>query len=64
MKKYLYETKEWEDLIAEVDAEVAAEGGDTGSNMAEKPYLPPECREYFNNLPPEKKKKYYDLLPD
>ena len=63
MSQYPYETEEWERLEAEVDAEVAAEGGSTGSNMAERPYLPPECREYFKNLPPEEKKKYYDLLP-
>ena len=52
MKKYLYETKEWDDLVAEVDAEVAAEGGDTGSNMAET-YIPPNVKEILKDVPAE-----------
>ena len=62
MKKYLYETKEWDDLVAEVDAEVAAEGGDTGSNMAEKPYIPPEAHKLWENLPQGKKDEYLALF--
>ena len=64
MSEDMHETESWKKMVARVEARVAAEGGSTGSNMAERPYLPPECREYFKNLPPEKKKKYYDLLPD
>ena len=62
MKKYLYETEEWKKMEARVDAEVAAEGGSTGSNMAEKPYIPPEARERWKNLPQEEKDKIYAII--
>ncbi|MBO4304681.1 MAG: hypothetical protein J6A21_08870, partial [Lentisphaeria bacterium] len=37
----IHETKEWKEMVARVDRRVAAEGGSTGSNMAEPPYVPP-----------------------
>ncbi len=52
MNEDMHETEEWEDLIAEVDAEVAAEGGSTGSNMAET-YIPPNVKEILKDVPAE-----------
>ena len=50
---YLYETKEWEDLVADVDRQIAEEGGSTGSNMAEPLYFPPGPARIPDGLPPE-----------
>ena len=53
MKKYLYETKEWEEMLAEAEANAAALGGSTGSNMAEEPYIPPNVKEILKGIPAE-----------
>ena len=62
MKKYLYETEEWKNKVAEAVAKAAAEGGSTGSNMAEEPYVPPEAHELWKSLPQEKKDEYLALF--
>ena len=49
---YLYETKEWEDMIAEVGKH-AAETGGGGSNMAEPLWFPPGPVRIPDGLPPE-----------
>ena len=61
MKKYLYETEEWKNAVAKAAAKAAAEGGG-GSNMAEKPYIPPEAHELWEKLPQEKKDEYLALF--
>ena len=63
MSEDMHKTESWKRMVNRVMERVNAEGGSTGSNMAERPYLPQKCRERFKNLPPEEKKKYYDLLP-
>ena len=62
MNEDMHETESWKKMVAEVEAEVAAEGGSTGSNMAEKPYIPPEARERWKNLPQEEKDKIYAII--
>ena len=62
MNEDMHETESWKKMVAEVEAEVAAEGGGTGSNMAEKPYIPPEARERWKNLPQEEKNKIYAII--
>ena len=49
----LHETKEWKDMIADVDRQIAEEGGSTGSNMAEPPWVPPGPVRIPDGLPPE-----------
>ena len=58
----LHETEAWKKMRAEVDAEVAAEGGSTGSNMADASYLPPGALERWRNAPPEKRKALLDFI--
>ena len=53
----LHETKEWKDMIADVDRQIAEEGGSTGSNMAEPPWVPPGPIRIPDGLPPEEKKR-------
>ena len=62
MSEDMHETESWKKMVAEVEAEVAAEGGSTGSNMAEKPYIPPEAHELWEKLPQEKKDEYLALF--
>ena len=52
MKKYLYETEEWKKMLAEAEANAAALGGSTGSNMAET-YIPPNVKEILKDVPAE-----------
>jgi hypothetical protein len=61
MKKYLYETEEWKEMLAEAESKAAAEGGSTGSNMAET-YIPPEAHKLWERLPQEKKDEYLSLF--
>lgn len=49
----IHETKAWKEMVARVDRRVAAEGGSTGSNMAEPPYVPPGPVRIPDGLPPE-----------
>ena len=49
----IHETKEWKEMVARVDRRVAAEGGSTGSNMAEPLYFAPGPRGIPDGLPPE-----------
>ena len=49
----IHETKEWKEMVARVDRRVAAEGGSTGSNMAEPPWMPPGPVKIPDGLPPE-----------
>ena len=58
----LHETEAWKKMRAEVDAEIAAEGGSTGSNMADTSWLPPDAHERWLKLPPEKKKEILDFI--
>ena len=58
----LHETKEWKDMIADVDRQIAEEGGSTGSNMAEPPWTPPGRPETSDNLPREEIDKFVDRL--
>ena len=58
----LHETEAWKKMEARVDAEIAAEGGSTGSNMADASYLPPEAHELWKNTPPEEKKALLDFI--
>jgi len=53
----LHETPGWKRMVARVDAEVEAEGGGTGSNMAEPPWIPPEEEEYWASLSEEEQEK-------
>ena len=53
MNEDMHETESWKKMVAEVEAEVAAEGGSTGSNMAEKPYIPPNVKEILKGVPAE-----------
>ena len=55
---YLYETKEWEEMVKRVDRQVAEEGGTTGSNMAEPLWFAPGPAVMPEDLPPE------DLPPE
>ena len=58
----IHETKEWKAMVARVDRLVAEEGGSTGSNMAEPPYIPPGPVKIPDGLPPEeieRRKKAY-----
>ena len=50
---YLYETKEWEEMVKRVDRQVAEEGGSTGSNMAEPLWFAPGPAVMPEDLPPE-----------
>ena len=61
MSKNMHETESWKRMVAEVEAEVAAEGGSTGSNMAET-YIPPEAHKLWERLPQEKKDEYLALF--
>lgn len=57
--------KELEEMIARVDAEIEREGGSTGSNMREPPYIPPGPVEIPKNLPKaeyERRKRNHDEL--
>ena len=59
---YLYETKEWKDMVAEA-VRHAKETGGGGSNMAEPPWVPPGEMESLDNLPPEeaaRRRKFRD----
>ncbi len=62
MSENMHKTESWKRMVARVEARVAAEGGSTGSNMAEKPYIPPEARERWKNLPQEEKDKIYAII--
>ena len=53
----LHETPGWKRMVARVDAEVEAEGGGTGSNMAEPPWIPPETRERWAKMSEEERQK-------
>ena len=53
MMTYLYETKEWEEMVKRVDRQVAEEGGSTGSNMAEPLWFAPDPAVMPENLSPE-----------
>ena len=48
-----------QEVIARVDAE---EGGSTGSNLAERPVVPPGPIEIPDNLPPEEKLRREKLV--
>ena len=48
-----------QEVIAQVNAE---EGGSTGSNLAEKPVVPPGPIEIPDNLPPEEKLRREKLV--
>lgn len=64
---YLYETKEWEEMVKRVDRQVAEEGGSTGSNMAEPPWVPPGPIEIPADLPPEEiaqRKKLWEEIKE
>ena len=50
---YLYETKEWEEMVKRVDRQVAEEGGSTGSNMAEPLWFAPGSAVMPEDLSPE-----------
>ena len=52
MNEDMHETESWKKMVAEVEAEVAAEGGSTGSNMAET-YIPPNVKEILRGIPAE-----------
>ena len=56
-KPYLYETPEWNEMMAKLDAEAEAAGGSTGSNMAEPPWIPPETRERWAKMSEEERQK-------
>ena len=60
---YLYETKEWEDMIAEVGKH-AAETGGGGSNMAEPLWFPPGPVRIPDGLPPEEVARRKKLLAE
>ena len=60
----LHETPGWKRMVARVDAEVEAEGGGTGSNMAEPPYTPPEAKEIWEQASEEEKAELNALFPD
>ena len=60
---YLYETKEWKDMIAEVGKH-AAETGGGGSNMAEPPWVPPGPVRIPDGLPPEEVARRKKLLAE
>lgn len=49
--------KKLEEMIARVDAEVEREGGSTGSNLREPPYIPPWPTKIPDYLPEEEKKR-------
>ena len=49
----IHETKEWKEMVARVERRVAAEGGSTGSNMAEPLYFEPGAARIPDGLPPE-----------
>ena len=53
MMTYLYETKEWEEMVKRVDRQVAEEGGSTGSNMTEPLWFAPGPAVMPENLSPE-----------
>ena len=58
------EAYEWvrnraQEIIAQVDAE---EGGSTGSNLAERPVVPPGPIEIPDNLPPDEKLRREKLV--
>ena len=61
MSKDMHATESWKRMVAKVEAEVAAEGGSTGSNMAET-YIPPEAQKLWESLPQEKKDEYLALF--
>ena len=63
-KPYLYETPEWKEMMAKLDAEAKAAGGGTGSNMAEPPYTPPEAKEIWEQASEEEKAELNALFPD
>ena len=60
----LHETPGWKRMVARVDAEVEAEGGSTGSNMAEPTYIPPEAKEIWEQASEEEKAELCALFPD
>ena len=51
--KHLYDTEEWVEILKEVERQVEAEGGTTGSNMAEQPWCPTGPATIPDGLPPE-----------
>ncbi len=53
----IHETDAWKKMVAEVDRQVAAEGGSTGSNMAEPPWIPPGPIRIPDGLPPEERER-------
>ena len=61
---YLYETKEWEEMVKRVDRQVAEEGGSTGSNMAEPPWVPPGPAKIPEGLSPEEVAERKQCLAD
>ena len=60
----LHETKEWKDMIAGVDRQIAAEGGSTGSNMTEPLYFAPGPVKIPDGLPPEEVARRKKLLAE
>ena len=60
----IHETKEWKEMVARVDRRIAAEGGSTGSNMAEPPYVPPGPVKIPDGLPPEERARRERLLEE